>query len=354
MKVTPNTGRACGILCYDPSMPYRLKASESIPEGIKRIVVEELDSATEQLSGSDHKGRDNAIHEARKSVKKIRGALRLVQPELGAIYRKENRRLRDLGRKLSQFRDAAAIIETFDNVIERHKESLRENTLSSIRQALAKSKLETERTAQIERVVKEAIATFRATKKRVTAWPLSTDGFRAIAPGLRSTFRRGRKVMAAAQQDPRPENFHEWRKRVKDHWYHVRLLENVWTEVMQAHEASLKNLETWLGEDHNLVVLRQRVEGKPEDYGDQKDIELFLTLSGEYQKELREKAVSLGQRIYEERPRQFTKSIAKLWDAWQHQPDSMKAEQKEERQAAKKRAQPAPSAASGKNKRTAA
>jgi CHAD domain-containing protein len=335
-------------------MPYRLRASESVPEGIKRIVVEELDSATEQLSRNDHKGRDEAIHEARKSVKKIRGALRLVEPELGPTFRKENRRLRELGRKLSEFRDAAAIIETFDNVIEKHKESLQKNTLSSIRQALNKSKLETERTSHIARVVKEAISSFRATKKRINAWPLNSDGFRAIAPGLKTTFRRGRKGMAVAQKDPRPENYHEWRKRVKDHWYHVRLLENVWTEVMQAHEASLKNLETWLGDDHNLVVLREKLESKPEDYGDQKDIELFLTLAGEYQKELREKAMSLGQRVYEEKPRQFTRNMGKLWDAWQHQPDSMNDEQREDRQAAKKGTQSAPAATSGKSKRTAA
>jgi CHAD domain-containing protein len=335
-------------------MPYRLKASESVPAGIKRIVVEELDSATEQLSRNGHKNRDEAIHEARKSVKKIRGALRLVQPELGATYRKENRRLRDLGRKLSELRDSAAIIETFDNVIKKHEESLQKNTLSSIRQALDKSKLETERTLNIDQVVRGAIATLGAAKKRVKNWPLKGDGFRAIAPGLRTTFRRGRKVMAAAQKDPRPENYHEWRKRVKDHWYHVRLLENVWTEVMQAHEASLKNLETWLGDDHNLVVLREKLESKPEDYGDQKDIDLFLALAGEYQKELREKAMSLGQRVYEEKPRQFTKNIAKLWDTWEHQPDSMKDEQRGERQAAKKAAQPASATNSGKGKRTAA
>jgi hypothetical protein len=103
-----------------------------------------------------------------------------------------------------------------------------------------------------------------------------------------------------------------------------------------------------------LVVLREKLESKPEDYGDQKDIELFLTLAGEYQKELREKAMSLGQRVYEEKPRQFTKNIAKLWDAWQHQSDSMKDEQRGERQAAKKAAQPASATTSGKGKRTAA
>jgi CHAD domain-containing protein len=335
-------------------MPYRLKASESVPEGIKRIVIEELDSATEQLSRNDHKNRDEAIHEARKSVKKIRGALKLVQPDLGATYRKENRRLRELGRKLSEFRDAAAIIETFNSVIEKYNDSLQKNTLSSIRNGLEKSKHETEESSNIDKVVKGAITTLGSTRKRVSTWPLKTDGFRAIAPGLKATFRRGRKIMGIAQKDPRPENYHQWRKRVKDHWYHVRLLENVWTEVMQAHEASLKNLETWLGDDHNLVVLRDKLSSEPENYGDEKDIQLFLALADQYQKELREKAISLGQRVYEEKPRQFTRNIQKLWDAWQQQPDSMKDEQKAERQSVKKGAQPAPSTASGKSKSTAA
>jgi hypothetical protein len=123
---------------------------------------------------------------------------------------------------------------------------------------------------------------------------------------------------------------------------------------MQAHEASLKNLETWLGDDHNLVVLRDKLSSEPENYGDEKDIQLFLALADQYQKELREKAISLGQRVYEEKPRQFTRNIQKLWDAWQQQPDSMKDEQKAERQSVKKGAQPAPSTASGKSKSTAA
>jgi CHAD domain-containing protein len=335
-------------------MPYRLKASESVPEGIRRIVIEEIDSATEQLSRSNSKNRDEAIHEARKSVKKIRGALRLVEPGLGDTYRKENRRLRDLGRQLSQFRDAAAIIETFDGVIKKYKDSLQENTLASIQRGLDKSKRETEQNLDIDKVVKGAIATLGSVRKRVNTWPLEANGFRAITPGLKATFRRGRKIMAVAQKDPRPENYHEWRKRVKDHWYHVRLLENVWTEMMQAHEASLKNLETWLGDDHNLVVLRDKLASKPEDYGGEKDMQLFLALADQYQKELREKSVSLGQRVYEEKPRQFTRNMEKLWDAWQQQPDSMKDEQKAETQSVKKRAQPAPSAASAKRKSTAA
>ncbi len=75
-----------------------------------------------------------------------------------------------------------------------------------------------------------------------------------------------------------------------------------------------------------------------------------LTLAGEHQKELRENSMSLGQRVYEEKPRQFTQNMSKLWDAWQQQPDSMKEIQKEQRKAPQKQ----PSASSGKSSTSAA
>src|SRR5579875_1822359 len=156
--------------------------------------------------------------------------------------------------------------------------------------------------------------------------------------------------MSVAQKDGTPENYHEWRKRVKDHWYHVRLLESLWTDVMQAHENSLHDLETWLGDDHNLVVLCQKLDNEPKKYGDEKAVRLFLTLAGEEQNELREKSLSWGERVYERKPRRFVQDIEKLWDAWQQEPDSVKEEEKEHRQTAKK--QPA-RAANGKTKKAA-
>jgi CHAD domain-containing protein len=202
----------------------------------------------------------------------------------------------------------------------------------------------------METVMRRAVSSLRSTTKRVKSWPLKKDGFRAIAPGLEDSYRRGRKAMAVAQQDSRAENYHDWRKRVKDHWYHVRLLESLWTEVLQAREASLKNLETWLGDDHNLVVLCGKLTNEPEKYGEADGIRLFLTLAGKHQKELRENSMSLGLRIYEEKPRQFTENMSKLWDAWQQQPDSMKEIQKEQRKAPQKQ----PAKASSRRSHTTA
>lgn len=305
-------------------MAYRLKASEAVNDALRRVAGEELESAAAQVGGQGESNRDEAIHEARKSVKKVRAVLRLTEAELGKTFRQENVRLRNVGRKLSNFRDAGAIIETFDGLREKYREELGRRTLGSVKKALVSRKREAEQHAGIEQVFETLAKRLNAAAARVQSWPLHTDGFPALGPGLKRTYRRGRNAMAAAKKHSRPEDFHDWRKRVKDHWYHVRLLEGVWTDVMQAYEKNLKELETWLGDDHNLVVMRDQIKAEPGSYGNAKDVELLLQLIDKYQKELRDNALSLGARLYEEKPRQFATRMEHLWAEWKQQPDTLK------------------------------
>lgn len=301
-------------------MAYQLTRDESVPAGIRRIVREELKSAINQLQNKNGAKRDEAIHEARKSLKKIRAVLRLEQPELGRVFRFENKRLRDAGRKLSAFRDAGSVIEVFDDLKIKYRQELGTDTLHSIRRGLIARKRQAYQEAQSTNLLDKMAAKLRAARKRVRKWPLQRDGFPAIAQGLETTFRHGRRAFARAQKRRRPENYHDWRKRVKDHWYHVRLLEVLWTDVMQAYEKSLKDLETWLGDDHNLVLLKERIVAEPDFYGKESEVDLLLSLIDKYQKELREKALSLGERVYEEKPSRFRKRMKGLWQAWQAVP----------------------------------
>jgi CHAD domain-containing protein len=304
-------------------MAYYLKAKESVPAGLKRVAREELEYAAGQLEAQDA-NRDEAIHEARKSLKKTRAILRLMQGELGSVYRLENTSLRDLGRTLSEFRDAGAMIETFDGLKEKHRAELGRRTLGSVRRALLERKSESEQKAGIDGVLAGAAKTLRAAAKNVEQWPLDRDGFRAIAGGLKSTYARGRKAMEYAEKHPQPESFHEWRKRVKDHWYHVRLLESLWTGDMRAYEKSLKELETCLGDDHNLVMLRAKIEAAPARHGTSRDRVLLQKLMERRQEELRSNAESVGRRIFKEKPKQFIQRLELLWSAWRAAPPALK------------------------------
>lgn len=299
-------------------MAYRFKAKESVPDGIRRIVCEEVESAVAQLTNhtANHRKRDEAIHESRKSIKKIRGALRLIQPELGQMYRKENGRLGETGQHLSELRDAGAIMEVFDGVINNYRHQLKPEAARAVRRGLLKNKQETERRLKVDSVVRQAVAALRAIGKDVEKWPLHTDGFEAIATGFKKRYSRGQRAMGVARSDPTPENFHEWRKRVKDHWYHVKLLESAWTEMLKARESALDDLQTWLGDDHNLVVLREKLDANPEQYGGPENVQLFAAVMQEYGNELREKSLVLGAKIYEQKPKLFVRDISNLWDAW--------------------------------------
>lgn len=303
-------------------MAYRLERGESVIAGLKRVLRDEIESAGTQLLSGKKTGRDEAIHEARKSIKKSRAILRLVSAELGGAYPRENARLRDIAGRLSEFRDTFAIIETFDDLKKKYKIETR-NRLRRVRAGLAKKRKEAGRERAVGIVLDYAAAALAKAAQRVEAWPLETDGFAALGPGLEKTYRAGRSALRLVRIDPRPEIYHELRKRAKDHWYHIRLLEGVWTGVMTAYEKGLKDLETWLGNDHNLAVLRERIVAEPAFYGEREDIDLILDLIDKYQKELREHSLSLAERIYEEKPRAFIRRMKHLWDTWRQEPTNL-------------------------------
>jgi|SRR5579884_3717080 len=317
-------------------MPYKFKAGESVPESVRRIVVEEMESAASQLEKPAGPQREEGIHEARKSLKKTRALLRLMKSELGGARKTENTRLREHGRKLSELRDAGAIVNAFDDLLAASPNGKGHDSLNAIREGLVARRDQAMDQAGIEERLKGMAKSFRAIAKGVKSWPLKTDGYAAIKSGLEASFRAGRKAMARAERQPRPENFHEWRKRAKDHWYHVRLLEPLWSDVMQASEKSLKELETWLGDDHNLVVLRDKVFSEPDLCANDKATDLLVRLIERRQKELRKNSLALGARIYcEEKPREFSRRMRRLWDAWQAAPKSLeKAEEESPAQSA--------------------
>ena len=301
-------------------MGYRLEREESVISGIRRVIREEIESAEEHLAGKKKTTRDEAIHDARKSIKKVRATLRLIRGQLGDSWKRENAHLRDIAARLSQFRDAFVIIETFDDLMQKYGSEASAARFRSVRAGLAKRRAESGREEDVGIVLSSAATSLRRASRRVKRWPLEGDGFEVIAPGLDRTYRDGRKALARARKAPNAEAFHEFRKRVKDHWYHVRLLEGLWTDVMGAYEKSLKDLEDWLGNDHNLTVLRDTIAAEPAFYGKAKDIAQIFDLIAKYQKELRAEAVPMAERIYEEKPREFSRRMKHFWDDWRADP----------------------------------
>jgi hypothetical protein len=91
-----------------PSRGYRLKHGESAKNGIRRIAAGRAGHARDQLGAARNGSFAAGVHEARKDMKKLRSALRLVRDGIGEkAYRRENHRYRDAARRLSGIRDPA-------------------------------------------------------------------------------------------------------------------------------------------------------------------------------------------------------------------------------------------------------
>lgn len=245
-------------------MPYAILPDDpSVDSALRRIAREEAEGALALARLTGDLGP--RVHAMRKSVKKLRGLLRLVRPvfpDAGA----ENAVLRDAGRGLSDLRDAAVQLATVSRLSEGMPEDRRARLLAPF-QAAAQ--------AQDDRAAPQLLPAFAAAmagvRDRSDSWSLEAEGWDALEPGLEATWSAARKAMKAARKDPSPEALHEWRKRVKDHWYQSRLLAPIFPRLMDPHARAADELGECLGQINDLAVLRDRLMAAPLDHGTRSD-----------------------------------------------------------------------------------
>lgn len=298
-------------------MGFRLRPRERVDIGLRRVVREQIRGAIGDLTGK-RKDLHDGVHEARKRFKMIRATLRLARGSLGEeVFLAENGWYRETGRTLSSVRDAVAMIECFDLLRKRFGGELGAEAAAPARAGLE---------ARLHRIAEgpEGVAGLKARAAavatglsgallRVRNWPLRDQGFRTIGPGLGRVYRQGRGCMEQALAIPSDENFHEWRKRVKDHWYHVRLLRNLWPKVMDAYGREMKALSDALGNDHDLAVLAPVLRSEPESFGGPDLVPGILDLVSRRRSEFQAQARTLGRRIYAEKPRVLVTRFKSRW-----------------------------------------
>jgi CHAD domain-containing protein len=123
--------------------------------------------------------------------------------------------------------------------------------------------------------------------------------------------------MTDAYEERSPESFHEWRKRVKYLWYHMRILRPIWDDVLDELADSIHDLSDYLGDHHDLTELKILVQDKPEWFDDEREHSLLLGLIERRQTELEAEARTVGMRVYSEKPKAFTRRMADYWVAYQ-------------------------------------
>lgn len=299
-----------------PSRAYRLKVKEDTPEGLRRIARGRADQALGQLQAAEGAGLAAAIHAARKDLKKLRAVLRLVRDELGKdLFRAENQRYRDAGRLLSGSRDAQVKLETLNALRSRFEDSLHsEDASRRWEEALERERDEIADATGGEAAARigEAMRAIERGRDRIREWPLRTGSWKLVGPGLSTAYRQGRRAMKRTLAEPRAENVHEWRKRAKDLWYQLRVMTAAWPELLGETADRAHELADLLGDHHDLAVLEEDLASR-QGMGDEEKLKALI---GRRQEELLASAFEIGERLYAEKPKAFSRRLRRYWLAW--------------------------------------
>jgi CHAD domain-containing protein len=293
-------------------MAYRLRRKKSPANELSRVVTREFQKAVEEIGGQSA-SRTEAIHEARKHVKKIRAVLRLLQRKLGKDYRIHTRRLRAVAHQLSSLRDADATAETMEAVRDHYPRLITTPIFAAVCRGLSSRKRGTVARVDPDRLLLRVERELRRAANSLPRQIRRQGKYAVVRAGVARGYRRARKAMAAVHARPEDTRFHTWRRRVKDHWYHMRLLEDLAARP-RARAHGLKRLETLLGDDHNLVLLREAILSAPARFGDERTTALVLGCIAKYITALRRRSLKLGERTFAGTPGVFRHSI----DRWRH------------------------------------
>ena len=294
---------------------FRLRAKEHVPDGIRRIARGQLQNTADELDGTPSRRIGEAVHNTRKSFKRLRACVRLARNAIGEpTYERENTAFRMAGRRISAPRDAQVLIETLDALTERFADELPDGATADLR-----ARLEQERKAATDALGNEdgALDATRATVDdalaRTTTWSFERDGFDALSPGLRRIYRRGRKAMRAAREDPTGESLHEWRKRTKDLWHATEIVRPAQPKDLKRVARRAHKLSSLLGDHHDLQVLRGYVTAHPQCFGVEVHRQALLTVIDRRSRRLCEKALARGRKLYARKPKRFVREIERGW-----------------------------------------
>lgn len=273
-------------------MAFRFEARGSLRRQPSRLARKELNRALRALATS--RPDSDAIHQARKSVKMVRALLRLIGYH-GKTKPAHIEQLRLAAHRLAGLRDADAIFATLELLQSESPGVLTATTLRLPRLALEARRQDAR--ARAGRAITGARTALASLAEQLPDRVEGPRRVRELHAGVAKGYRRAWKAMRGLSPDSSVTRFHRWRRRVKEHWYHIRLIQDLDADA-KVRAGKLKKLETLLGEAHNLALLRAVILAGPERFGDGRTRALLLGCIDQSQFARRTQALATGHRLF--------------------------------------------------------
>lgn len=297
-------------------MAFRIRPSEPFLDEFRRVAGEQLLKAINVLEEQPD-GPHAAVHAARKRFKRLRALYRLIEPDAKSFRQAENARIRDMARSLSAMRDATALVETVDYLAglavsaeEFAALGFASRALVERRDRIAASEMDLP--ARIE----AAITTCNAAIAALDTLDLPEGNARAakrVARAWRKQGIKARRALDVCREEPAAEAFHDLRKCGQVAWMHLTLLEDLWPTALQARRRETKRLVDELGHEHDLSVLTQAVNERPDLFGDSNTLALLIGAIITRQQAVRAEALALSESVFADDAEREADIVRLLW-----------------------------------------
>ena len=293
-------------------MSYSFDPNLSLSDNVRHVALDQLDEGLARIKDGEG-GPGETVHDLRKRCKKMRALLRLVFPYRSDAVRMENEWYRDTSMLLSDVRDAQITIEAFDQIIDGIADP-------DVRQIfrdflVSRCRVLEEKEGGIDGRLIETKERFFSGRERVLKWQHDVVCNVLLQEGFFKAYRRNAKAMRRAQADPTTENYHEWRKSAKNHWYHTRLLKPLRIEEMTPYEEIVCELTDHLGKERDYFMLSEALsEMTPRE----NDRDASVWIQGKIQEnrtEMRAKSISIGEAISAWNPVPILERVHANWES---------------------------------------
>lgn len=297
-------------------MSYRIRPGRPLTREVVRIAKIQYASAIAVLRDQPD-GPYEAIHEARKRFKRLRGLFRLVRDAAPKFHARENARVRDIARTLSTVRDATALVETLDHLLASDAAGDNPAALCAIRARLAArcdhiTTQETDLEAKITAAIASCEAGIKALRKlRLPAKP--DKAIAVLAGGTAKNYGRAVRALETAVASGNPADWHDLRKRIKYHCMHVQLLSPAWPGEMALRARIADHAGEALGDDHDLANLENLIAAAPDAVGNEAEIAALRACMAARSAELHDQVRRIVKNLLKDEPRLVRSRIAALY-----------------------------------------
>lgn len=228
-----------------------------LANGFRPALRKQLVRAIKELENSRHAPPAARIHCARKHMKKVRSALRLLdKTSFRDVGRTDHDLLRDASAELAVVRNAEANVGALRRLCG-------DSGSDNLRFARAFGLLDRQRNSVSQGAphsMHRAVTLLKGSLSRIDAWDDAGIAWKEVARALKHFYKRGRAAFRKAADDPSTENLHRWRKRAKDLLHGLKLVKPANPKAARRLAKDLGKMCDLLGIDHDLAMLHETLE----------------------------------------------------------------------------------------------